>query len=265
MQERHRSIIVTAYYKEDRALLERCIASVRRQDHPTDHILVADGHPQDWIDAMPVRHLRLDRAHGDYGNTPRTMGAMLAISEDYDGIGFLDADNWLAGNHVSLCLKAASHVQRCDFVIARRNFRRPDETTLPFREDPVDIHVDTNCFYFLAGSFHLLPHFGMIPKPLSALGDRIFYFVLRQAKLRSAVLTEKTVNYQCLWASFYAACGEPPPPGAKPNIDPTAAYRWLKNESVRRAEIASRRAGVELTQWMKDHVVRFVRSEGGDG
>src|SRR6185437_7277399 len=66
-----RPIVITPYYKEDPSLLRRCMESVRNQTVPTEHFMVADGHPQDWIDAEPVRHLKLDRSHRDYGNTPR--------------------------------------------------------------------------------------------------------------------------------------------------------------------------------------------------
>jgi hypothetical protein len=66
-------IIVTAYHKEKRAILERCLASVQKQTLAADHVLIADGHPQSWIDLLPVRHIKLDRPHGDYGNTPRNL------------------------------------------------------------------------------------------------------------------------------------------------------------------------------------------------
>ena len=69
-----RYVFVTPYYKERRELLERCIASAKRQTIRADHILVSDGFPQDWIDQAHVRHLRLDRAHQDHGNTPRGLG-----------------------------------------------------------------------------------------------------------------------------------------------------------------------------------------------
>ena len=103
-----RPIVITPYYKEDPALLRRCMDSVRAQTVPTEHFLVADGHPQDWIDAQPVRHLKLDRAHGDYGNTPRGVASMLACSEGYPAIMMLDADNWLEPQHVELCLQAVA-------------------------------------------------------------------------------------------------------------------------------------------------------------
>jgi len=48
-----RPIVITPYYKEDPALLRRCMDSVRAQTVPAEHFLVADGHPQDWIDSEP--------------------------------------------------------------------------------------------------------------------------------------------------------------------------------------------------------------------
>ena len=98
--EPRRFAIVTPYYREERNVLERCIQSVRSQTLPADHFLVSDGHPQDWLDSANVRHIRLGKSHKDVGNTPRGVGALLAVSERYEGIGLLDADNWYDKNHI---------------------------------------------------------------------------------------------------------------------------------------------------------------------
>jgi hypothetical protein len=50
MSENAHYAVITRYYKEERRVLERCIDSVRKQTFRTDHFLVADGFPQDWID-----------------------------------------------------------------------------------------------------------------------------------------------------------------------------------------------------------------------
>src|SRR6201987_2885430 len=84
-----RYIVVTPYFKEDKAMLKRCMSSVRRQAVGVDHMLVADGFPQDWISDEPVRHLILDRPHADYGDVARGVGALTAVAEKYDGIGLL--------------------------------------------------------------------------------------------------------------------------------------------------------------------------------
>lgn len=64
-----RVAVITPYFKESRAWIERCIQSVRKQSFACEHFLVADGHAQDWIEGEEVRHLRLDRSHADYGAT----------------------------------------------------------------------------------------------------------------------------------------------------------------------------------------------------
>lgn len=243
-----RYAIITPYYRETRTLLERCIFSVRNQTlGAVDHIMVADGHPQDWIDDTGVRHLRLDRAHDDYGNTPRGMGVMLAVAERYDGIGLLDADNWLDPGHVALCTAtflAASKSNQIDYVIAQRRLCRPDQSILPISDgDPVG-HVDTSCFFFFPGSYHILPHLGIMPKALSPIGDRIIRQVLPARGLRHAICPEVTVNYHCLWQSIYLAAGETPPPDAKPRINSGAVQAWFDALSAEDKHLTMRRAGL---------------------
>jgi glycosyltransferase involved in cell wall biosynthesis len=240
--------IVTAYYKEERPLLERCLRSVREQTAGAEHIVVADGVPQDWLDTQPVRHIKLDRAHADYGNTARGVGALLAVAEDYDGIGFLDADNWLGPTHIEQCLAAASAIagDGCDYVIAQRNLKRPDETTIAVLDEPISEHVDTNCFFFLPGAFHMIQRFATIPRALSIIGDRLFYRELSQQPLRTAVVAQKTVNYHCMWASIYQAVAETPPLGAKPNVDQGPLLEWLKQLTPEEKRIVSRRTCLKL-------------------
>jgi len=240
--------IVTPYYKEERPLLERCLDSVRAQSVTADHILVADGVPQDWLDRLAIRHIKLDRAHGDYGNTARGVGALLAVAEDYDGIGFLDADNWLEPDHIELCLAAAATVsgEGCDYVIAQRNMKRPDGTTIEVLDEPIAKHVDTNCFFFLPGAFHMIQRFATIPRALSIIGDRLFYRELSMQQLRTAVVAAKTVNYHCMWASIYQAIAETPPAGAKPNVDQAPLLEWLKQLSPSERRVVSRRTCLKL-------------------
>jgi len=243
-------IIVTAYYKEERTMLERCIGSVQNQTCHADHLLVADGYPQSWIDERQwpreVRHIKLDRAHGDYGNTPRGVGAALAISEGYDGISLLDADNWLEPSHVADCAATAAENPQADYLVARWNLRRPDETILPLPDDLFADHVDTNCFVFLPGSFHKLNHFHIMPQEFSIVGDKVFYLALKGAGLVSAKVPTRTVNYHCLWPSLYRLAGEEPPPGAKHDIDVSHLEAWLQQQTPRALELIYRRCGVQF-------------------
>jgi hypothetical protein len=246
MTDAARFAIVTPYYRETRETLERCIESVKHQSVASDHFVVSDGHPQDWLDGAGVRHLRLGVAHDDFGNTPRGIGALLAISEGYDGIGMLDADNWLEPDHVEACQAAAgaSWVD-CDYVVARRTFRRLDMSIMPLKEETG--HVDTNCFFFLRGSFCAIPYWATMPKNLAAVGDRYFWAMMRDQPFTQVQVSHATVNYVCVWGSAYRSIGETPPPGAKRNIGGIELPEWVRSLSGREREIAERLTGTSLS------------------
>ena len=242
--------IVTPYYKEDRRTIERCIASVRAQTVPTTHLLVADGHAQGWIDEQPgLRHLKLDQAHADYGNTPRSVGGILAASEGFDAIGFLDADNWLAPDHVESCLRAAAAApDEIDYIVARRHLVRDDGSVLPTTtvDDADGSHVDTNCYLLLPGAFHTLGQWGVMPKPLSAVGDRVYLKALRDQALRSVTVDHPTVNYLCTWAHVFEGIGEPAPDYAKSKIDMRPTVEWWHSLDRRDRNIVNRLAATDI-------------------
>jgi hypothetical protein len=240
--------IITPYYQESRAQLERCLASVRAQTVAVTHIVVADGHPQGWIDDSGVRHLRLDRAHRDFGNTPRALGGIIAASEGFDAIAFLDADNWLDADHVEACIDAATAGDEVDFVIARRRLVRADGSVLPIgaSDDGDGSHVDTNCYFLLPGSFHTLGQWGVMPKPLSVIGDRVYLHSLRSQGLRSASCNRPTLNYLCTWAPIFQALGEPVPDYAKPGLDMAPVNGWWQSLDPRDRTIVNRLAGAEI-------------------
>ena len=240
-----RYAIVTPYWNEERWLIERCIRSVREQSLPADHILVADGRPEDWIDEESVRHIRLDRNHDDFGNTPRGIGALLAITERYDGIGFLDADNWFEPGHVAACVRGAT-ARGWDYVIARRHLRRPDGSIIDVEDDEVTEHVDTSCFFMLPSSYRMIPYFWMPPRELSPICDRVFFAALQEHRLKAGVLAAKTVNYHCLWRSVYQRAGETPPPQAKADVDWAGLRAWLDSRSPDELEEVYRLCGSRL-------------------
>lgn len=246
-----RYCVITPYYKEDRALIERCLASVSAQTVAVDHLLVADGHPQDWLDGVGARHIRLDRSHGDYGNVARGVAALIAIAEKYDAIAFLDADNWYHDEHMETCLAAASAHGQAPYVIARREFVRPDGSVMALgrTEDvPDGDHVDTNCYFFLPPSYPLLHYWCTIPREFSVVGDRLFRHIMKTRLPPPTVTDRKTVNYACLFAALYRNLGEAPPPGAKPNVDWGPALAWLLQRSAQELPVIDELSGLALSR-----------------
>jgi hypothetical protein len=242
-----RVAIITPYYKEPRAWLERCLASVQSQDHACEHFVISDGHAQDWLDHMNVRHIRLDMPHADYGNTPRSIGAQLAVAEGFEAVAFLDADNWYEPHHVSACVDIALS-SGADYVVSGRRLNREDGSVLPWRsrEDELVEHVDTSCFFMLEGAFHALPRWLLMPKPMTMLGDRYFLLSLRKEGLREARTSLRTVNYLCGWADVYRAVGEVPPSFAKEALPLHQVRQWLRRLAEKDQQLVERLTGCDI-------------------
>lgn len=243
-----RIAIVTPYWQEPRAVIERGIASVAGQSLPCDHLLVADGAPQDWLDDAPVRHLRLDRNHADYGNVARGIGALLAAGEGYDAIGFLDADNRIDPDHVALCLATADLARDGDnrppdVVVARRRFELPDGTAVPLADDPG--LIDTNCLFLLPGAYPVVARWALIPSPLDAIGDRVFHAALVSAGCRMVETARPSVTYVSQWAVHYAASGGAVPDDARA-LDIDAIAGWVAQLSQAERNALFRRLGTRI-------------------
>lgn len=251
-----RICVVTPYFREDREVIARCLDSVNRQTVPVDHLLVADGFPQAWLDGAGVRHIRLDKSHGDYGNVGRGLGALMAIAEKYEAIAFLDADNWYEPDHIESCLAALAAVPEAPYVVARRDFVRPDGAILPLpgTEDlPHGDHVDTNCYLLLPPTFPLLHYWCSSPREFAAVGDRLFRLVLKTRLGPPAIVSDRrTVKYLCLFEALYRAVGEAPPPGAKPSVDWSPAIAWLGRLSGPDRMLVDQLAGLTLSQLVRD-------------
>ena len=236
-----------AYFGEDRTTIEKCIESVRSQTVPVDHIVVADGAPQDWIDGYVAQHVRLCRSHGDYGNTPRAIGSTIAIAEAYQAFSFLDADNWLEPDHFEHCLGIAQQ-GHCDLVIALRQFMRLDGSLMPVRDRNPKV-IDTNCFFFLPPVYYAVPRFGQVPKGLSGIGDVVFWQFLRSQLLRARIANKPTVSYLCKCEETYKALGEIPPQDSRSRQTLwDDARRWLWGLTPAQKVVFSRMIGFDIVQ-----------------
>jgi glycosyltransferase involved in cell wall biosynthesis len=252
-----RFAVVTPYYREPRETLERCMASVRAQTSACDHFLVADGFPQVWVGEHGARHIRLDQAHRDYGNVARGTGALLAAADGYEGIGFLDVDNYLDPDHVAACVAAGQG--GADIVVAKRRFVRPDRSDLHLAEEPG--HVDTSCWWFQPGSYHLLSFWVTIPREMTPIGDRVFSGLIDASRLTRADTAKITVNYTCLWEGVYRRFGETPPEGAKPDIDLPPVLEWMSALTGDKRRVVARLCGGDLVSWAQATLAELRRTK----
>src|SRR5688572_19646925 len=123
-----RIAVVTAYCHEPIDVILRCHKSVSDQDLPATHFLVSDGHPIEEIDSWNVVHVRLPFC-GDYGDTPRAVGAALAAAAHHEAVAFLDADNWFETEHLRTLMSLQERTKAA-VVTATRFLRRHDGSLL---------------------------------------------------------------------------------------------------------------------------------------
>jgi glycosyltransferase involved in cell wall biosynthesis len=249
-----RIAVVTPYFTEDRSVLQRCIASVQAQSVPVDHILVADGHPQDWIESYAhINHVVLRKSAADSGDTPRSVGFVVAMRNDYDIIQFLDVDNVLFPNHFDVVLgyfRGLPEDQYPDLVVARRHMLRPDGSIINVRVERDDAlkQIDTSCYVLYRTAFSLGLKWSFIPRQFAFVDDRVFYNMVVAAQLRKVeVAPVKTVGYTCMWASIYLEAGETPPPNARDLGDLYPAARaWWASLPPHRQSLIERDLGVPV-------------------
>lgn len=207
--------VVTPYHREPLEWLERCHRSCleQRGGWTLRHVMVADGHPRDEVDAWEVEHIRLPRAHADNGNTPRCLGAISAINQGYWPILFLDADNWYQPWHLD-CVVALRHRHPVADVLAMgRQCVLPDGTPIPGLpdEDLEHRHVDTSCYVFYPSAFRALPLWGMMPPALGPVCDRFMLGSLHELGLVIAGTHHPSVVFTTHYSWGYQALGQPVP------------------------------------------------------
>lgn len=227
-----RVAIVVPFHGEPVDQLEQCIQSVFSQTYPCELVLVGDGpapsltNDPRFVDVYDVarqssacRLIWLPKAHADFGNCARSIGALEAMGVGVDAVGFLDADNWLEPTHVAemVALHEQSGAQLCTTSMW---LARIDGTLMAQCADTDgENHADTSSIFVLRSAFHLLSLWSMIPVELAPIGDRVWFMLAKTAKVQRAHNKRPTVFYRTRYAPHYRAAGEEPPPGAKETPD----------------------------------------------
>lgn len=206
-----RVAVVTPYYKEPEAELRRMLDSVAAQTAACHHIVVSDGFPSDIARAPGVTHIALGAAHGDNGNTPRYVGALVALAKGYDAVAYLDADNWFEPRHIER-LMARQHETGAGAVFSLRNIYLPDGTKV-LKEEEMDVarlHADTSCMFITRGCEFAHHLWGQMPMEWGPVCDRVVFVELTGHRV---VWTKnRTMNFKSHYDGAYMAAGRPVPP-----------------------------------------------------
>lgn len=210
-----RVAVVTPYHDEPLELLRRCHDSVLAQEVPCTHVLVADGPGHPELAGWDCRHIVLGVGHDDNGNTPRSLGALAAMNEGHDCIAFLDADNWLAPDHLSRAIETQA-AGGFDVVFSGRHIVFPDGlrlTVLP-EEERSRRHADTSAMVLFAPAFSSLALWAEMPRLHARLCDRVVFQQLR-ARHRCGWSDAPTLFFETWYAGHFLAAGLLPPRNAK--------------------------------------------------
>lgn len=213
--------VITPYYKEPIETLRRCHDSVAGQTHPCTHVMVADGYAVPELADWPVDHIVLTRAHGDVGNTPRSIGAISALNRGFDAIAYLDADNWYHPEHIESLVQTV-RTTGVPMAVSERFIVALDGTIMNIQEAIDPDFADTSSILHTAQAARLIPMWAMMPTNLGVMGDRVFMAIANLLRIPRARTGRKTLYYESNYAIHYHHAGLPQP------ADP----RWLDMPEV---------------------------------
>ncbi len=233
--------VITPYHGESEAMLRQGHDSVRAQTYPATHILVSDGPGAPFVRDWEAQALELPVPARDNGHTPRTVGALAAISQGFDAIAYLDADNWLHPRHLELLVR--EHLRSgAPVVSSRRTFCRwTDASPMPIDVDPTPEAgtVDTGCHLFTRAAFRFQPLWALMPRPFAPVGSRLVFNALRESGLFIAFNGAPTLNFRSQYGQHYVALGEDPPAIAKTGLwDEAAKALHLEQDADVRAGLS---------------------------
>ncbi len=211
--------VVTPRFKEPPEWFEQCLASVREQTIPCTHIIVNDGADRGPENTDRVQVIDLPRPHGDYGDTARAIGSASAITQGFDAIAWLDADNWYSADHVESLL-ALHQETGAAIVTSGRSLHRLDGGYLgPCPEVDGVNFVDTSTFMVTRAGFSVVPFWFLMAPNQHKLGDRFLWSHIHASNISHAHSGLATLHYRTGFKVHYDFFGVEPPPDAKPFIN----------------------------------------------
>lgn len=203
--------VVTPYYQEDAETLRRSYLSVDQQSVGATHFYVGDGMRNSLIDEFDAIHLSLPVNSADNGNTPRCLGALMAASLGHDPIFFLDADNYFLGDHIHEALALKKLDPSLDVIFSGRIILLDDGSKFaPAPEDRMRLFADTSTMCFFRSSYRALGLWGLIPKALSPICDRIIYESISSMGLSVGWTGRDTMVFESHYKAHYQATRKKP-------------------------------------------------------
>jgi hypothetical protein len=176
--------------------------------------MIADGHPRQEVDAWDVTHVPIPPQR-DCGDTPRMIGAMLAVSGGYDTFAFLDADN-CEPSFVAEMTRKLMETER-DIVTCARALWRMDGTRMGVDDESDGISFnDPNCYLFSKDACFVLNAIAFKKDRNDALiGDQLLWRSITGSGVDVRRVTRPLLNYESNNAWHYLRRKETPPADAK--------------------------------------------------
>lgn len=205
--------VITPYYKESIEQLRKCHDSVMLQGENVTHFFISDGIPNPVLDTWNCVHIKLPTSLNDYGDTPRGIGAAIASAQNYDGICFLDADNWYEPEHISNIRIIQQQTNASVISIARNLYLKENGQFLGKCVESDGIHfVDTSCYFFHKSAFDICRHWLFKAEGMGVIDDRIIWAEVLRKNARRSHIDIPTVNYMTDFACHYEQFGLIAPP-----------------------------------------------------
>ena len=204
--------VITPYHQETLEILERCHRSVCSQTAKVTHIHGGRWQQQGRHRSMgwPTSGSVATRPQELWKYTPG-LGALMAASQGYEPIFFLDADNWFKPNHVELALELHHNDPSIDVVISRRNIVLDDGSILhEAPEDVEQLFADTSTLCLFKRAYRSLSLWTLMPNGLAPICDRVIYQCLKALPLKLHWHSEKTLMFESHYANHYQLAGKVP-------------------------------------------------------
>jgi glycosyltransferase involved in cell wall biosynthesis len=237
--------VVTPFHQPEDPWLIKCMESVCGQTYANClHVVVGDGVSLDVeVPCENLHQLTLSNNIGDYGDSPRTLGAIYAFSIGADAVAFLDSDNWFSSDHIE-SLVSLQRATKAPVVVSQRNLLDlegrlmgvcPASNGMTF--------CDTNCLFFTRKAAAVATSWWLIPPMLHPIDDRVIWSRVLRNRHPIARTLQASSNYRTAFRSHYEHFNWPVPESAKQADD----IRALKHVALKyRAEAKSILADYEM-------------------